>query len=59
MAPREFARQLTLSHARRAVENDDVVGRRIAETIEHLIDQVVTPHKRKTTTSRDIALKAT
>src|SRR6266566_3469251 len=58
MAPREFASQLALAHAGRAMEDDHVVGRRIAETIEHLIEQVVPSHKRKVMTGRNIALKA-
>jgi len=58
MAPREFASELALAHAGRTMEDDDVVGRRIAETTEHLIEQVVTPHKRKVATCRNIALKA-
>jgi len=59
MAPGEFASELALAHAGRTMEDDDVVGRRIAETSEHLIEQVVTSHKRKVMTRRNIALKAT
>jgi hypothetical protein len=58
MAAPEFARQFTLSHTRRAMENDDVIGHSIAEPLQHLMKEIIPAHKGKISAGRDIALKA-